>query len=152
MQDGQHGAIGRRIEKLVRVPGGRQRPCFRLAVANDAGDQQVRVVEGGAEGVEQAIAKLAAFVDRAGRLGCGVAGDAAWKGELFEQAPQPVGIAGNARVALGIGALEVGVGDHARAAMARATYVNRVQIAFGNGAIEMDVHKIQAWRGAPVSE
>ena len=81
-----------------------------------------------------------------------MAGNPARKRELFEQPPQSFGVVGDARVALGIGALEVGVGDHARATMARATHVNRVQIAFGNGAIEMDVHKIQAWRGAPVSE
>ena len=40
MQDRQHGAVGGRIEKLVGMPGGGQRPGLRLAVADDAGDDE----------------------------------------------------------------------------------------------------------------
>ena len=61
---------------------GRQRAGLGLAVADDAGDDQVRVVEGRAVGVRQRVAELAALVDRAGRLGRDVAGDAAGEREL----------------------------------------------------------------------
>ena len=45
VQDRQHGAVVDGIEELVRVPTGGQRPGFRLAVADDAGDEQIGVVE-----------------------------------------------------------------------------------------------------------
>ena len=38
MQDGQHRPIRPRIEEFVRMPAGGQRPCFRLAVADNAED------------------------------------------------------------------------------------------------------------------
>ena len=42
VQDRQHRAIGGGIEKLVGMPRRRQRPGFRLAVADDAGDDRDR--------------------------------------------------------------------------------------------------------------
>jgi hypothetical protein len=51
MQHWQHGAVANRIEKLVRMPGGRQRPGFGLTVANHYRDDEIRVVEGRAIGV-----------------------------------------------------------------------------------------------------
>ena len=45
MQDRQHGAVGDRIEQLVGLPCGRQRAGFRFAVADDAGDDQIGIVE-----------------------------------------------------------------------------------------------------------
>ena len=77
MQDRQHRAVGRRVEELVRVPARRQRAGLRLAVADDAGDDQIGIVERRAVGVRQRIAQLAALVDRAGRLRRDVARDAA---------------------------------------------------------------------------
>ena len=51
VQDRQNRAVGGRIQELVRVPARRQRPGFRLAVADDTGDNQVGIVEGGSVGV-----------------------------------------------------------------------------------------------------
>jgi hypothetical protein len=45
VQDGQHRAVGDRVEELVAVPGGGQRAGLRLAVAHHAGGDQVGVVE-----------------------------------------------------------------------------------------------------------
>ena len=42
VQDRQHRAVRRRVQELVRMPARRQRSGFRLAVADDAGDDQVR--------------------------------------------------------------------------------------------------------------
>ena len=42
MQDRQHRAVGGRIEELVGMPGRGQRSGFRLAVADDAGDDRDR--------------------------------------------------------------------------------------------------------------
>jgi len=46
-------AIARGVQKFVGVPTGGQRTSFRLAVADDAGDNQIRIVESGAIGVGQ---------------------------------------------------------------------------------------------------
>ena len=67
------------------MPGGGKRPGLGLAVADHAGDDQVGIVEGRAEGMRQRIAEFAALVDRAGHVRRGVAWNAARKGELPEQ-------------------------------------------------------------------
>ena len=68
LQDRQEDrAIGNRIEKFVGLPGGRRGAGFSLAVADDAGDDEPRVVESGAKGVAQRISEFAALVNGAGR-------------------------------------------------------------------------------------
>ena len=74
MQNRQHGSVGGGIQKLVGMPGGGKRSGFRLAVANDAGDDEIGIVERRAERMAQRIAELAAFVDRARALRRHVAG------------------------------------------------------------------------------
>src|SRR5215813_3242594 len=67
-EDRQHGAVAKRIEELVRVPRGGERPGLGLAVADDARDDEIRIVERRAIGMRQAVTELAAFVDRPRRL------------------------------------------------------------------------------------
>jgi hypothetical protein len=45
MQDRQHGAVCNRVEKFVGLPGGRQGARLRLAVAHNAGDNEIGIVE-----------------------------------------------------------------------------------------------------------
>src|SRR6266568_5027544 len=61
MQDRQHGAVATGVEQLVRMPARGQRAGLRLAVAYDARDEQVGIVEGGSVSVCQRIAELAAL-------------------------------------------------------------------------------------------
>ena len=56
MQDREHRSVGYRVQEFIGVPRGRQRAGLRLAVADNAGDDQVRIVEGGAESVAQRVA------------------------------------------------------------------------------------------------
>ena len=63
MQDRKNRAVTRGIEKLVGVPARGQCARFRLAVADHAGDDQIRIVERGAIGVDQGIAQFAAFMN-----------------------------------------------------------------------------------------
>jgi hypothetical protein len=56
VEDRQHGAVARGVEELVRMPAGRQRAGFRLAVSDHAGDDQIGVVIGGAKGMGERIA------------------------------------------------------------------------------------------------
>jgi hypothetical protein len=85
MQDRQHHAVGGRIEELVGVPGRGQRAGFRLAIADDAGDDEIGIVEHRPEGMAERIAELAALMDGAGAFRRGVAGNTAGKGELLEE-------------------------------------------------------------------
>jgi hypothetical protein len=53
VQDRQNRSVRDRIEEFVGLPGGRQGAGFGFAVADDAGDNEPRVVECGAKGVAQ---------------------------------------------------------------------------------------------------
>src|SRR5437867_385036 len=56
MQDRQHRAVGGRIEELVRMPRGGEWPRLRLAVAHDAGRDEIGVVEHGTERMAERVA------------------------------------------------------------------------------------------------
>src|SRR5450756_652173 len=89
MQDRQHRAVGYWIEKLGRMPCGGQRTRLRLAVADDAGDDEIGIVEHRPKRMAERIAQLAALVDRARALRRCVAWNAPGKRKLNKQLPQP---------------------------------------------------------------
>ena len=93
------------------MPARRERPRLRLAVADDAGDEEFGVVEGRAVRVRERVAELAALVDRARRLRRDVARDPAGERELAEELAQALLVHAHARVDLAVRALEVGVRD-----------------------------------------
>jgi hypothetical protein len=99
------------------MPGRGKGSGLRFAVADHAGDDKIGIVEDRAEGMAERISQFAAFVDRAGALGRGMAGDAPGKRELQEQLPQARLILADVRVDLAVGALEIGVADDRRAAV-----------------------------------
>ena len=134
------------------MPARRQRPGLGLAVADDAADEQVGVVERGAVGVGERVAELAALVDRAGRLRRDVARDPAGERELAEQPAHPLLVVADVRVDLAVGALEVHVRHHAGPAVARAGDVDRVQVARADHAVHVRVDEVQARGRAPVAE
>ena len=63
VQDRQHGSIGDRVEELVGMPCGRQGTGFRLAIANDTGNNQIRIVESGTKGMHWPTSELATFMN-----------------------------------------------------------------------------------------
>ena len=152
VQDRQHRPVGQRVQELVRVPARRQRPGLRLAVADDAGDDQVGIVEGGAVGVRQRIAELAALVDRPGRLRRHVARDAAGKGELGEEPLHARLVLRDVRIDLAVGAFEIGVGDQRRPAVAGTGDVDHVEVVLPDHPVQVHVDEVQARRRAPVAE
>ena len=152
VEDGQDGAVADRVQELVGVPARGQGTGLRLAVADDAADHQVGVVEGRAVGVRERVAQLAALVDGARRLRGDVAGDAAREGELPEELPQALRVPRDARVDLRVGALEVGVGDGRRAAVAGTHDVDGVQVPGADDPVQVGVDEVQAGRRAPVAE
>ena len=63
MKNRKQRAVAYRIQKLVGVPTGGKCASFRLAVADDACDDQIRIVESGTIGVDKRIAQFSAFVN-----------------------------------------------------------------------------------------
>src|SRR3974390_2633592 len=84
MKDRQNRAVRCWVQELIGMPARCQRPGFSLAIADDAGNDQIWVVERRSIGVRNGVAELSALMDGSGRLGCYVAGDATGKRKLFE--------------------------------------------------------------------
>ena len=152
VEDRQHGAVARRVEIGDPLPGALQGSGLGLTVADHAGDEQVRMVEGGTEGVDQGVTELAALVDRARSRHADVAGDPARGRELAHEAQQPGLVGGDLRIDLGVGPLEVDVGDHRRAAVAGTGDEEDVVAGRPDHAVELGVDQVQARRGPPVAE
>jgi hypothetical protein len=152
VENGQHRTVAADVDELVRVPARREGARFGLAVADHAADDQIGVVEGGAEGVQEGVAELTTLVDRTRGLGGDVARDAARIRELGEEPGEAVDVAADRRIDLGIGALEIRVRDHARPAVAGPCDEDRVQVALADHAIHVGIHEIEAGRGAPMPQ
>src|SRR5580704_6521722 len=130
MKDRKNCTIARRIEELVGVPARGERAGFRLAVADDAGDNQIRIVEGRAICMEEGIAEFAPLMDRPRCFRRDMDGNAVWPGELSKQPLQPVSAALDIRIAFGIGPFQVAMRYQPRPAMTGADDIDHVQIVF----------------------
>ena len=152
VEDRQNGPVALRIEVLVAVPARGQRSGFRFAVADRAGDDQVRIVEHGAERVRERVAEFAAFVDRAGRFRRGVARDPAGKRKLAEKPLHSALVAGDVGIDFAIAGFEIGVGDDGGAAVSRSGHENRVEIPRDDRAVHVRVHQVETRGRAPMPE
>ena len=152
VKDGQHRAVGCRVEKLVRVPACGQRACLRFTIAHHAGHDQVRIVECRAIRVHQRVSQLAALVDGSRRLGCHVARNSIRPAELAKQALDAVLVLLDVRINLGVGALKVRICNQTRSAMTRADDVHHVEVALTDQAVPMHVEEVKPRRCAPVAE
>ncbi len=152
VQDRQHGAVARGVEEGDALPRALQRPGLGLAVADHRQRDQVGVVHHRPEGVHQHVAELPALVDRARRRHGHVAGDAAGCGELAEEPPHPLGVAGDVRVGLGVGPLEVAGGDERGAPVAGTGEVEHLLPGLADQPRRVRVDERQPRAGPPVAE
>ena len=152
VQDRQHRAVAGRIEELVRMPAGGERAGLRLAVADDAADEQIWIVECCAVRVSERVAELASLVDRTGSLGRDVRRDPAGERELAEQPAQPFLVLRDLRIDLGVRPLEVGVRHRRRAAVPGTHHVDRVEVPVPDHPVHVHVDEVQARRRPPVAE
>ena len=152
VQDRQHGAVGGGVEKLVGMPRRGERPRFRLAIADHAGDDEIRIVEDGAERVAERVAQLAPLVDRARALGRRVAGNPAGKGELKKELPQPSLVLADVRVDLAVGALEVRVAHDGGPAVPGTGHVDHVEVVLLDDPVQVDVDEVLPRRRSPVPQ
>src|SRR5205807_3587810 len=100
MKDRKNRAVTRGIEKLVGVPTCGKRARFRLAIADDAGHDKIRIVECRAICMDEGIAQLAPFMDRPGSFRRHMTRDAIRPRELPKQPLQAVSAALDIRIAL----------------------------------------------------
>jgi len=152
MQDRQDRPVPSGIEEFVRVPGGGQWAGLGLAVADHAGDHQVRVVEGRTVCVGEAVAQLAPLVQGAGGLRGAVAADPAGEGELPEEPQQTLFPLTPVRVDLAIGPFQPGVGEHRGRAMAGAGDEDHVEIPGTDQSVEVGPDQGLARIRSPVAE
>ncbi len=152
VEDRQHGAVPDRVEEPASVPARRQRAGLGLAVADHAGHHEAGVVERRAAGVGQRVAKLPALVDRPGGLRRDVAGHPAGEGELAQQLAHPGRVPRDARVHLGVAALQPGVRQRGRAAVPRPDDDHHLRAVHGDRAGQVRPDEVQPRRGAPVPQ
>src|SRR5262245_1921629 len=103
MKDRQHRADADGIEELGGMPGSGQRSGLRFAVTHDYCDEEIWIVECGAEGMRDAVTQLPALVDRTRSLRRAVAADATGKREFFEELQHSLLVLALVRVDLGVG-------------------------------------------------
>ena len=148
----QHGTVGGWIEEFVGMPAGGEGAGLGFSVADDAGDEQVWVVEGRAKGVDERVTEFAALMNRTRRL----RGDMAWNAqrpaELAKETLDAVGILLDGRKEFRVGAFQIGIGDNARTAVPGPDDVHHVEVALIDGAIEVHVEKIEAGGRTPMAE
>ena len=134
------------------MPRRRQRPGLGLAVADYAGHQQSRIVEGCTERMREGIAELAPLIDGARQIRSAMARNPAWKGKLFEQARHSLGVLTHIRITLAVTAFEIRIGGQRRTAVTGTNDCEYVQLARDDDPVQMGVHEVDAGRRAPVSE
>ncbi len=152
MQDRKYGAVTDGIEEFVRVPARRERSCLRLAVADHARDDQFGIVEGGAVGVNERVAELAAFVYRSRGLGGHVARDPARERELTEQLAETLLVMADVGIDLGVRTLEICVGDNAGTAVTRPDHVDDIEVTSLDHPVQMGIDQVEPGRRAEVAE
>ena len=152
VQDRQNRSVRDRVEEFVGLPGGRQGTRFGFPVADDAGDNEPRIVERGAKGVAQRISEFAALVDGAGRRRRDMARNAARKRELLEKPFHSGFVLADVGIDLAVAPLEVGVGDQRRAAVAGTGDVDHVQIIPSDCPVQMNIDEILAGRRSPMPD
>ena len=152
VENRQHRTVASRVEELVRVPGGRERTGLCLAVADDAGDDQIRIVEGHAVGVRQAVAELSPLVNRPRGLRRHVAADVAGEGELLEELSETLDVLALVRIDLRIRAFEVGRPEHARRAVAGARHEDHVEIVADDHPVQVHPDEREGGARPPVAE
>ena len=148
----EDGTVVRGVEELRRVPRGRGRPGLELAVAHDAGHDQVGVVERGAERFRQRVAELAALVDHARVQRAEVAGEPARPRERPHQPGHPVVIAAEIRIDLGERPVDPLVREVGGRAVADAGDQQDVRVGVDDQPVEAGVHEVDAGAGAPVPQ
>src|SRR2546425_6038602 len=134
------------------MPACCQRTGLGLAIAHDATNQQIGIVECRAISMRKGVAKLSTLVNGARGFRGNVAGDTSWKGELLEEPLHPVRILGNIRVKLGVGPFKIGVGYKSGTSVTGTGDVDNIQLLLLDQPVQMNVDEVQTGCGSPVTQ
>jgi hypothetical protein len=144
--------VGRRVEKLVAVPRPGRGSGFRLAIPDDAGDDQVRVVQGRAERRRQGVAQLPPLVNYAGVSRIEMARKGIGPGKRFQEPRKARPVEGQVREIFGEGSLQVHVGQVGRRPVPRPRDEQDVGVRVEDEPVEMGVHQIDPRRRPPMTQ
>ena len=144
MEDRQHTPITGRVDEFVSVPTRCQRSRLGLAVADDAGDDQIGVVECGSVGMAERVSQFASFVNAAGRFRRHMAGNSAGKAELLEQLLHALGVLADVWINFAVRSFEVGMGHERRSTMAGPDNVDHLEVVALDHSVQVDVEHVQA--------
>src|ERR1035438_8304550 len=152
VKNGKDCTVSHRVEEVDGLPTAFKRTGLGFAVTDDAGDNQVGIVESGAECMDQRVAKLAALMHGVRDVRSTMARDPARRRELAEHKSQAVFVWRNLRVDFSIRALKIRTGIQRRATVSRTRNVNDVRIVFFDEAIQMNVDEVLTRRSSPVAK
>ena len=152
MQNRQHRAIARGIQKLDALPASLQRTRLSFAVADHARHDQIGIVERRPESVHQRIAQFPALVHGVRRVRPAMAGNPSGSGKRAEQKPHAVDVLRDLGMHIGVCSFEVRAGVQRRAAMAGAGNVNHIRVGLADQPVQMHVNKILPGGSAPVPQ
>ena len=93
----KYSAVRGWIEIFVAMPGGGGGAGLRLAIADDAGDDQVGAIKGGAEGGRESIAQLSPFMNDSWIHWTQMAGKRVRPRKVFDEALQSRSVWGELR-------------------------------------------------------
>src|SRR5579885_2246747 len=134
------------------MPGGGGWPRFCLPVADDAGDDQIRVIHRSAEGRAKRVAQFAALMNGAGDAGIEMAGKAAGPGETPDKLFQSLIVKGQFRIEMGNRPLQVEVGQVGRRTMPWSRDQKHIQLVASDEMVEVRIHQVDAGTGSPVAQ
>ncbi|MPN00378.1 hypothetical protein SDC9_147572 [bioreactor metagenome] len=133
------------------MPGGGQGAGFGFSVADDAGGDQVRVVQHRSKGMGQAVSQLAALMDGAGRFRRHMTGDAAGEGELLKQLAHTVCVERHVGIDLRIAAIQPVLCHHGIASVPRPGQVDHIEIILSDHTVQMGIDKVLSGDRAPMT-
>ena len=152
MQDRQHSSVPHRIQERDALPGPLQRPGLSFPIADDGDRQQVGIVQDRSKGVHQHITQLTSLVDRSW---CGdrhVARDPARSRELPEQPLDTGPILAHLGINLAVSAFQPAGRDQRRAAVPRASQIDRLLAGEANEPGDVDVNERKSGASAPMAK
>src|ERR1039458_10348161 len=102
MEDWKHRAVSHRIDEVDRLPAAFQWAGFGLPIPDDAGDDQVWIVESRAKGMHKRVAEFSALVHGVRDVRSAVTRHPAWRREFAKHKPHSVLIRRDLRMNFGI--------------------------------------------------
>ena len=152
VQNRQHRPRRSRVEVIIGMPGSSQRTGFGFAIANDAGHQQVGVVEGGSIGMGEAIAQFAPLLNLTGCAGYEVTRQT----EGPRKRPDQVAYTRHARLVLRVeftqSTFQKQVGKVGGCAVTRPRHQQNAGIGILHKPVQVGINQVQARRGSPMPQ